>query len=473
MQPHLTFNAPVAQEEPKLIPQPQGMKYQVCRPLTPIEFAALKADIADHGVLIPIDVDENGAILDGHHRVQAWQELRAEGIDIPQYARLIRKGLSEEQKRNHARKLNLLRRQMTKDEREQLMVDMRQDGESYRKIAEVVGVSAPTVMSTVKNLTVEQPRQIVGKDGKRRDAKKSRKPKTKTLFDPGNSAAIDATAIKKDKADRRAANLATYRQNGHAPFEPVHGDVTIHNVDARYLADHCKNVHLAIMSPPYNVGIEYDVYPDNLIDYWQTLIEPIFRQCIDVMVEGARICVVAPFGVGRKPWVPLATGMLETLDHVGFVARGQIIWDKGTSGNSTAWGSYRMPSAPSLRDTCECIVVAQKGKGGLEIPRELIQHDDAGSYTPWLKDGDYFMELAQDHWQVAPESAQRVGHPAPFPTELVRRLIHFYGFPGCHVLDPFGGSGTVGVVAKELGCQATLFEISPDYCRMAEERIYA
>jgi site-specific DNA-methyltransferase (adenine-specific) len=131
-----------------------------------------------------------------------------------------------------------------------------------------------------------------------------------------------------------------------------------------------------------------------------------------------------------------------------------------------------MASNPSLRDTCECIIIAQKGSADLAIPDGIKETDAAGSYMPWLKDGDYFMELAQDHWLVPPESATRVGHPAPFPKELVRRLIHFYGFPGCHVVDPFGGSGTVGVVAKELGCQATLFEISEQYCQIATERIH-
>ena len=90
---------------------------------------------------------------------------------------------------------------------------------------------------------------------------------------------------------------------------------------------------------------------------------------------------------------------------------------------------------------------------------------------PMAGQSDYFMELAQDHWVVSPESAQRVGHPAPFPTELVTRLVHFYAYPGAHLLDPFAGSGTVGVVAKRLGCKATLVEISANYCELATERI--
>jgi len=59
------------------------MKYQVLPELTPIEYEALKSDIAQRGVLVPIDVDEKGEILDGHHRVRAWNELQEGGIEVP------------------------------------------------------------------------------------------------------------------------------------------------------------------------------------------------------------------------------------------------------------------------------------------------------------------------------------------------------------------------------------------------------
>lgn len=157
------------------------MKYQVCRPLTPIEYEALRNDIAENGVLVPIEIDENGDVLDGHHRIQAWQELKAEGKELPDYPRIIRAGLTEEQKRNHARKLNVLRRHMGKDEREQMMVDMRKDGMSYRKIGEAVGMSDVGVMKAIKsgaNLLApdEMPRFVTGADGKQYPAKQERKP---------------------------------------------------------------------------------------------------------------------------------------------------------------------------------------------------------------------------------------------------------------------------------------------------------
>jgi site-specific DNA-methyltransferase (adenine-specific) len=229
-------------------------------------------------------------------------------------------------------------------------------------------------------------------------------------------------------------------------------------------------VHLVVTSPPYNVGIEYDMHADDMGTHLDMLTD-VWRRCYEVMEEGARICVVVPFGVGRTPWVPFAARIMETLQSAGFVLRGQIVWDKNTTGNRTSWGSWRMPSAPALRDTTESIVVAHKGSGTLAIPDDVLCVDDDGrKYAPWLS-ADYFMELAQDHWAIAPESAQRVKHPAPYPVELVTRLIHFYAFPGAHVLDPFGGSGTTGVAAVQQGCAATLFDISAQYCQQAQERI--
>lgn len=190
------------------------MKYQVCRPLTPIEYEALKADIAENGVLVPIEVDENGDILDGHHRVQAWSELRAKGVNVPQWAKLIRHGLSEEQKRNHARKLNVLRRQMTPEERERMIVDFRVDGLRQEEIAEAAGVDQATVSRVLNDpvyadALTDAPTKIKGKDGKIYPAKKTRKPKLQTLFHPGESADLDPDSaentVKEIRQDRREA----------------------------------------------------------------------------------------------------------------------------------------------------------------------------------------------------------------------------------------------------------------------------
>jgi hypothetical protein len=146
--------------------------YQVMPALADEEYAALKADIAARGVLVPVELDEGGAILDGYHRVRAWEELRAEGVAVPDYPRMIRPGLSETEKRAHARTLNLARRHLSQEQRRELIRQQIQETpeRSNRQIAALLGVSHPTVAvvrcelelaGQVVNLTTSQ-----GADGK-------------------------------------------------------------------------------------------------------------------------------------------------------------------------------------------------------------------------------------------------------------------------------------------------------------------
>jgi N6-adenosine-specific RNA methylase IME4/transposase len=113
-------------------------------------------------------MDETGNILDGHHRVQAWQELRDEGVTLPDYPRMVRSGMTEEAKRNHARRLNVMRRQLSREQRDEVMRAMRADGMSQRQIAQAVGVSQKTVSNalTCSGDEFSSPDQVIGADGK-------------------------------------------------------------------------------------------------------------------------------------------------------------------------------------------------------------------------------------------------------------------------------------------------------------------
>ena len=255
------------------------------------------------------------------------------------------------------------------------------------------------------------------------------------------------------------------------------GPVNIFRADARELATviGAQPVDLVITSPPYNVGMTYDGHDDGMseADYYALLVR-VFKQCGEVMTPGGRLCVNVPFGVGRNPWAPVTPTIYQVLAGLGFEILGQIIWDKGMAGNSTAWGSWRRPDAPSLRDTCEAVIVARK-PGDLEAPAAALVRGEGGRLeSPWL-DGDTFMTLTQDHWVVAPESATAIGHPAPFPVKLVSNLVRLYAWPGAHVLDPFAGSGTTGVAVVGLAggdrCRVSLVEQSAEYCGLARRRI--
>lgn len=251
------------------------------------------------------------------------------------------------------------------------------------------------------------------------------------------------------------------------------GPVSIIHGDARRLTACVPpgSVQLIVTSPPYNVGIAYSSHDDALADdAYIVLLRDSFGECAAVLADGGRIAVVVPAGVGRNPWRPLASRVAALLADAGLTLRGQIIWDKGACGNRTTWGSFRLPTDPSLRDTTETIVVAHKGSSHLAVPEGCLRRDASGPYSPFMPDADTFMALAQDHWVIAPESASLVGHPAPFPVALVERLIRFYAYPGAHILDPFAGSGATGVAALRLGCRATLVDIDGAYCELARRR---
>lgn len=255
--------------------------------------------------------------------------------------------------------------------------------------------------------------------------------------------------------------------------------ITIYNRSATDLSPiPSDSVHLVVTSPPYNVGIEYNSHDDVMpVDEYLALLSSVWKECHRVMTEGARICVNVPAGVGRTPYVPLADKVTEGLSEF-FSLRGVIVWDKGTSGNRTSWGSYRQPSSPSIRDTTERIIVAHKGDpdARLFVPPDIKRRDEKGVYSPFLKDGDLFRRLTQDHWQMSPESKSRVKHPAPFPVELPENLIRLYAYPGATILDPFAGSGTTAVAAIRLAgeysppCKTLLVDIDYDYCHLAIRR---
>lgn len=221
------------------------------------------------------------------------------------------------------------------------------------------------------------------------------------------------------------------------------------------LPDDC--VALMVTSPPYNVGKDYD---DDLdLEQYLGLLERVFTETYRVVEPGGRIAVNVA-NLGRKPYLPLNHLVASILDGVGFLLRGEIIWQKAKSaGGSTAWGSWQSAKNPTLRDVHEYVIVASKG------PFSRVR---SGVDTISKED---FLEATVSIWDILPESARRVGHPAPFPIELPRRLIELYTFDGDLVLDPFLGSGSTAVAAVISGRHYVGYETDPRYVEMAERRI--
>ncbi len=197
--------------------------------------------------------------------------------------------------------------------------------------------------------------------------------------------------------------------------------------DMRELPD--NSTHLMVTSPPYNVGKDYD--KDMTEQAFREMLRTVFAETYRVLVSGGRACVNIA-NVGRKPYLPMHAWIIQDMAAVGFLMRGEIIWDKGASaGTSCAWGSWRSPSNPVLRDVHEYILVFCKGSFARKKPENKQPTISKKDFLAWTK----------SVWRMPAASAKATGHPAPFPTELPMRLIQLYTYQGDLVLDPFMGGG--------------------------------
>ena len=226
-----------------------------------------------------------------------------------------------------------------------------------------------------------------------------------------------------------------------------------------------NSVHHMITSPPYNVSKEYD---ENLsLQEYLSLLREVFSEVYRVLVPGGR-AVINIANVGRKPYIPLATYVNTIMIEIGFLMRGEVIWDKSASaGSSTAWGSFQSASNPCLRDVHEYILIFSKGSFSLSRTEE---EKSEGRINTIEK--QEFIDLTKSIWRFPTASAKRIGHPAPFPIELPRRSIEFYTYAGDVVLDPFIGAGSTALAALNTGRFYVGFDISQDYIHLANNRIH-
>ncbi len=218
------------------------------------------------------------------------------------------------------------------------------------------------------------------------------------------------------------------------------------------------SVHLMVTSPPYNVTKEYD---DNLsLKEYLDFLERVLRETHRVLVTGGRICINIA-NLGRKPYIPLHSYIIQTMQKIGFLMRGEIIWNKASSASpSTAWGSWLSAANPVLRDIHEYILVFSKGS---------FTRKSKGKKSSIEKVD--FLEWTKSVWTFPAVSAKQIGHPAPFPEELPFRLIQLYTFEGDVVLDPFAGSGTTCLAAAKCNRHFIGYDIYPEYIELATRRI--
>jgi site-specific DNA-methyltransferase (adenine-specific) len=246
--------------------------------------------------------------------------------------------------------------------------------------------------------------------------------------------------------------------------------------DARDMAELRDNsVALVVTSPPYFAGKQYeeelerDGVPSSYAEYLQ-LLHDVFAECKRVLEPGGRIAINVA-NLGRKPYRSLSADVIDILQNrLHLLLRGEVIWRKGEgAAGNCAWGSFRSAANPVLRDTTERVVIACKGR--FDRAQSIRERERLGLPFENTAFADEFMAATLDVWDIPPESARRVHHPAPFPVELPERLIHLYTFRNDLVLDPFLGSGSTMVAAAKNGRRYVGYDLDPHYVEIARARV--
>ena len=222
-----------------------------------------------------------------------------------------------------------------------------------------------------------------------------------------------------------------------------------------------SSVHLAVTSPPYNVGIHYAGYSDDRsYDEYRAWLRTVWSALLPVLVPGGRFALnVAPTSI--KNFRPIHHDLTRDLKDLGYLLRTEVIWYKQTMGRRTAWGSWRSPANPHIIPSWEYVLVYSKE--AFRLPGDPTKIDISS---------EEFQQISDGFWAIPPERNRR-GHPAPFPWKLIERLVKFYTYRENLVLDMFGGTGTVAAVARANGRHYLSIDSSSEYCEGALRRVRA
>ncbi|MCC7534205.1 MAG: thermonuclease family protein [Bacteroidia bacterium] len=236
-----------------------------------------------------------------------------------------------------------------------------------------------------------------------------------------------------------------------------------------------ESVHLIATSPPYwqlkdygtenQIGFhdDYETYINHLNLTWQ--------ECFRVLHKGCRLCInigdqfARSTYYGRYKIIPIHTEIIKFCEMIGFDFMGQIIWQKATtmntSGGASIMGSYPNPRNGIVKLDFEYILLFKK-QGNAPKPTKEQKENSIMTNEEW---NTYF----NGHWYFS--GAKQDKHLAMFPEELPHRLIKMFSFPGETVLDPFMGSGTTALAARNLNRNSVGYEINPDFIPIIKEKI--
>lgn len=248
------------------------------------------------------------------------------------------------------------------------------------------------------------------------------------------------------------------------------------NGDSRQMTEIPDNsVHLAITSPPYwqlkDYGTENQIgFHDSYENYINNL-NLVWKECYRTLHNGCRLCInigdqfARAVYYGRYKVIPIREEIIKFCENIGFDYMGAVIWQKVTTSNTTGggvqMGSYPYPRNGILKLDYEFILVFKKLG---ESPKPTKEQKELSKMT-----AEEWNTFFAGHWNFA--GARQSGHIAMFPEELPRRLIKMFSFVDETVLDPFAGSGTTSLAAKNTDRNSIGFEINPDFIPIIKEKL--
>lgn len=236
-----------------------------------------------------------------------------------------------------------------------------------------------------------------------------------------------------------------------------------------------KSVHLIITSPPYwqlkDYGTDRQIgFHDNYENYINNL-NLVWKECYRILHDGCRMCInigdqfARSVYYGRYKVIPIRTEIIKFCESMGMDYMGAVIWQKQTTMNTTGggavMGSFPYPRNGILKMDYEFILIFKKF-GNAPKPTSEQKLQSAMSKEEW---NAYF----SSHWTFA--GARQDGHIAVFPEELPARLIKMFSFIGETVFDPFLGSGTTALAARNLNRNSIGYEINPEFIDFYKKKL--
>ncbi len=236
-----------------------------------------------------------------------------------------------------------------------------------------------------------------------------------------------------------------------------------------------NSMHLAITSPPYwqlkDYGTDNQIGFNDSYESYINNMNLVWKECYRVLHDGCRLCInigdqfARSVYYGRYKVIPIREEIIKFCENIGFDYMGAIIWQKVTTSNTTGggiqMGSYPYPRNGILKLDYEFILIFKKLGNA---PKPTKEQKELSKMT-----GEEWNTFFAGHWNFS--GTRQTNHIAMFPEELPRRLIKMFSFNGENVLDPFGGSGTTSLAAKNLGRNSASFEINPEFIPILKEKI--